>query len=148
MRANQKRSIGFIFLILFFGVICGSILSQFIGAFFPAGVVKDFFLTSNSIGWGINPNNWIDLFIIRIKNDAKMNRDDLIQFLSDQGIGTSVHYVPLHRQPYWRNKYNLTKNMFPAADQAYLSMISIPLYTAMTDEQQDRVIKALHDALG
>ena len=88
------------------------------------------------------------LFIIRIKIDAKMNRDDLIQFLSDQGIGTSVHYVPLHRQPYWCNKYNLTNNMFPAADQAYLSMVSIPMYTAMTDEQQDRVIKALHDALG
>ena len=88
------------------------------------------------------------LFIIRIKNDAKMNRDDLIQFLSDQGIGTSVHYVPLHRQPYWCNKYNLTNNMFPEADQAYLSMVSIPMYTAMTDEQQDRVIKALHDALG
>ena len=88
------------------------------------------------------------LFIIRIKIDAKMNRDDLIQFLSDQGIGTSVHYVPLHRQPYWCHKYNLTNNMFPAADQAYLSMVSIPLYTAMTDEQQDRVIKALHDALG
>jgi dTDP-4-amino-4,6-dideoxygalactose transaminase len=88
------------------------------------------------------------LFIIRIKIDAKMNRDDLIQFLSDQGIGTSVHYVPLHRQPYWCNKYNLTNNMFPATDQAYLSMLSIPLYTAMTDEQQDRVIKALHDALG
>ena len=88
------------------------------------------------------------LFIIRIKIDAKMNRDDLIKFLSDQGIGTSVHYVPLHRQPYWCNKYNLTNNMFPATDQAYLSMISIPLYTAMTDEQQDRVIKALHDALG
>ena len=87
------------------------------------------------------------LFIIRIKIDAKMNRDDLIQFLSDQGIGTSVHYVPLHRQPYWCNKYNLTNNMFPATDQAYLSMISIPLYTTMTDEQQDRVIKALHDAL-
>ena len=67
MKSNQKRSIGFIFLILFFGVIAGSILSQFIGAFFPDGVVKDFFLTSNSIGWGINPNNWIDLYVIRLK---------------------------------------------------------------------------------
>ena len=67
MKSNQKRSILFIFLILLFGVILGSILSQFIGAFFPEGVVKDFFLTSHSIGWGINPNNWIDLFVIRIK---------------------------------------------------------------------------------
>ena len=67
MGSNQKRSIGFIFLVLFFGVISGSILSQFIGAFFPEGVVKEFFLTSNSIGWGINSNNWIELFVIRIK---------------------------------------------------------------------------------
>ena len=67
MKANQKRSIGFIFLVLFIGVICGSILSQFIGSFFPEGVVKEFFLTSNSIGWGNNPNNWIDLFVIRFK---------------------------------------------------------------------------------
>jgi len=67
MESNQKRSISLIFLVLFFGVIAGSILSQFIGAFFPPGVVKDFFLTSNSIGWGIKPDNWIDFFVIRFK---------------------------------------------------------------------------------
>ena len=67
MKSNQKRSISFIFLVLLFGVIVGSIFSQFIGAFFPEGVVKDFFLTSNSIGWGIKPDNWIDLFVIRFK---------------------------------------------------------------------------------
>ena len=67
MKSSQKRSISFIFLVLFFGVISGSILSQFIGAFFPPGVVKDFFLTSTSIGWGIRPDNWIDLLVIRFK---------------------------------------------------------------------------------
>jgi dTDP-4-amino-4,6-dideoxygalactose transaminase len=87
------------------------------------------------------------LFVIRLQDDARMNRDELIQFLSDKGIGTSVHYVPLHRQPYWRDRYQLTNDMFPETDKAYLSMISIPLYTAMTDEQQDRVIQALHEAL-
>ncbi len=88
------------------------------------------------------------LFIIRLQVGAKINREKLIQFLSDKGIGTSVHYVPLHRQPYWRDKYELTNDMFPESDKAYLSMISIPLYTAMTDKQQDRVIEALCDALG
>jgi dTDP-4-amino-4,6-dideoxygalactose transaminase len=87
------------------------------------------------------------LFVIRLQNDARMNRDELIQFLSDKGIGTSVHYVPLHRQPYWRDRYQLTNDMFPETDKAYLSMVSIPLYTAMSDEQQDRVIQALHEAL-
>ena len=87
------------------------------------------------------------LFVIRLKDEAKMNRDELIQFLSDKGIGTSVHYVPLHRQPYWRDRYQLTNDMFPETDRAYLSMVSIPLYTAMSDRQQDRVIQAMHEAL-
>ena len=87
------------------------------------------------------------LFVIRLQDSAKINRDDLIQFLSDKGIGTSVHYVPLHRQPYWRDRYQLTNDMFPVTDNAYQAMLSIPLYTAMTDEQQDRVIHALHEAL-
>ena len=87
------------------------------------------------------------LFVIRLQDNAKINRDDLIQFLSDKGVGTSVHYVPLHRQPYWRDRYQLTNDMFPVTDNAYQAMVSIPLYTAMTDEQQDRVIRALHEAL-
>ena len=67
MKANQKRSIAFIFLVLFIGIIISSILSQLIGGILPDGVVKEFFLTSRSIGWGIQPNNWIDLFVIRFK---------------------------------------------------------------------------------
>ena len=87
------------------------------------------------------------LFVIRLKSNARMNRDELIQFLSDKKIGTSVHYVPLHRQPYWRDRYTLRPEMFPVSDAAYTSMLSIPLYTAMTDVQQDRVIEALLEAL-
>ena len=87
------------------------------------------------------------LFVIRLKNNARMNRDELIQFLSDKKIGTSVHYVPLHRQPYWRDRYTLRPEMFPVSDAAYASMLSIPLYTAMTDVQQDRVIESLLGAL-
>ncbi len=89
MKSNQKRSIGFIFLILFFGVIAGSILSQFIGAFFPDGVVKDFFLTSNSIGWGINPNNWIDLYVIRLKTGFFVD----ISVVSLLGMGISWYFL-------------------------------------------------------
>ena len=89
MKSNQKRSIGFIFLTLFFGVIAGSILSQFIGAFFPEGVVKDFFLTSNSIGWGINPNNWIDLYVIRLKTGFIVD----ISVVSILGVGISGYFL-------------------------------------------------------
>jgi dTDP-4-amino-4,6-dideoxygalactose transaminase len=87
------------------------------------------------------------LYVIRLSADAKVTRDDVIQGLSDRGIGTSVHYVPLHRHPYWRDRYQLTPAMFPQADEAYRSMLSIPLFTAMSDADQDRVISALSEVL-
>ncbi|MDM0039470.1 DegT/DnrJ/EryC1/StrS family aminotransferase [Variovorax sp. J22G21] len=88
------------------------------------------------------------LYVIRLAPAATVNRDALIQALADRGIGTSVHYVPLHRQPYWRDRYALKPEMFPHAEAAYQSMVSIPLFTAMTDGDQDRVIAALREILG
>ena len=88
------------------------------------------------------------LYVIRLTEAAAVTRDAVIQGLSDRGIGTSVHYVPLHRHPYWRDRYQLTPAMFPQAEAAYQAMISIPLFTAMTDADQDRVIHALHEVLG
>ncbi len=88
------------------------------------------------------------LYVIRLAEGARLSRDALVQGLSDRGIGTSVHYVPLHRHPYWRDRYQLTPGMFPQADAAYQAMVSIPLFTAMSDADQDRVIAALHQLLG
>jgi len=88
------------------------------------------------------------LYVIRLNpSSAKVTRDQVIQGLSDRGIGTSVHYVPLHRQPYWRDRYGLTPEMFPQSDAAYQSMLSIPLFTAMSDADQDRVIAALREVV-
>ena len=88
------------------------------------------------------------LYVVRLREDAPLERDDAIQALSDRGIGTSVHYVPLHRHPYWRDRYQLAPAMFPHADAAYRAMVSIPLFTAMSDDDQGRVIAALQDILG
>ncbi|MET3913646.1 dTDP-4-amino-4,6-dideoxygalactose transaminase [Variovorax sp. OAS795] len=88
------------------------------------------------------------LYVIRLDATARLGRDALIQALSDRGIGTSVHYIPLHRQPYWRDRYSLNAEMFPHSEAAYQRMLSIPLFTAMTDADQDRVIAALHELLG
>ena len=83
------------------------------------------------------------LFVLRLSDAAHVTRDEVIQRLSDAGIGTSVHYVPLHRQPYWRDRYGLMPEKFPHAEQAYRRMFSIPLFTAMSDDEQGRVIAAL-----
>lgn len=87
------------------------------------------------------------LYVIRLDASAKVTRDEVIQGLSDRGIGTSVHYVPLHRQPYWRDRYGLEPGMFPHSEAAYQAMLSIPLFTAMSDADQDRVISALRQIL-
>ena len=87
------------------------------------------------------------LFVLRLSDAACVTRDAVIQALADAGIGTSVHYVPLHRQPYWRERYGLRPEQFPQADQAYQRMFSIPLFTAMSDVEQGRVIAALRAVL-
>lgn len=87
------------------------------------------------------------LYVVRLTDKARISRDELIQQLSDYGIGTSVHFIPLHRHPYWRNTYCLKPEQFPEADAAYRSMLTLPLYTKMTDADQQRVIVALHGLL-
>jgi dTDP-4-amino-4,6-dideoxygalactose transaminase len=88
------------------------------------------------------------LYVVRLAQGARLGRDALIQALSDRGIGTSVHYVPLHRHPYWRDRYQLRAEQFPQADAAYQAMLSLPLFTAMQDCDQNRVIAALQEELG
>jgi len=76
-----------------------------------------------------------------------IGRDALIAQLAERGIGTSVHFIPLHRQPYWRDSYGLRAHDFPVAEAAFETMLTLPLYTRMRDADQERVIAALHELL-
>jgi dTDP-4-amino-4,6-dideoxygalactose transaminase len=89
------------------------------------------------------------LYVVRLAPGARMgSATRSSRPCRMRGIGTSVHYVPLHRHPYWRDRYGLTPEQFPQADAAYQAMLSLPLFTAMSDADQDRVIAALHELLG
>jgi dTDP-4-amino-4,6-dideoxygalactose transaminase len=88
------------------------------------------------------------LYVVRLSDEIRKSRDEVIAALAALGIGTSVHYVPLHRQPYWRDRYGLRAEMFPNAETAYRRMISIPLSAGMSDAVQERVIDALTIVLG
>ena len=63
------------------------------------------------------------------------------------GIGCSVHYIPLHLQPYWRDRYALTPAMFPHSHHAFEQLLSLPIYTRMSDADVERVVAAVRDAL-
>jgi len=87
------------------------------------------------------------LYVLRLGSGARVTRDEFIARLFGAGIGCSVHYIPLHLQPYWRDRYRLTPEMFPHSQRAYERMVSLPLYTRMTDADVQRVIDAVRAAL-
>ncbi|MCV2349744.1 DegT/DnrJ/EryC1/StrS family aminotransferase [Paucibacter sp. Y2R2-4] len=83
------------------------------------------------------------LYVLRLSDTADIDRDAFIEAMFAAGIGCSVHYIPLHLQPYWRDRYGLTSEQFPHSQKAYERSFSIPLYTAMSDADVQRVIDAV-----
>lgn len=88
------------------------------------------------------------LYPIRLTDESPLERDEFIVKMAEKNIGCSVHFIPLHRQPIWRDGYDLTNEMFPHAEKAYLNIASIPLFTKMSEDDQDYVIKTIHELLG
>jgi dTDP-4-amino-4,6-dideoxygalactose transaminase len=87
------------------------------------------------------------LYVVRLTDDAPVSRDRLIELLYAAGIGCSVHYIPLHLQPYWRDRYGLVPERFPHSQRAYERMLSLPLYTRMGDADVKRVCDAVRTIL-
>jgi dTDP-4-amino-4,6-dideoxygalactose transaminase len=83
------------------------------------------------------------LYVLRLLPQAGISRDTAIERLFAQGIGCSVHYIPLHLQPYWRERYGLLPGQFPHAHNAYEHMFSLPIYTRMEQADVQRVIQAV-----
>ncbi len=77
---------------------------------------------------------------------ADITRAQLMHALRDQGIGTQVHYIPVHRQPYYRDLYGDFD--LPGADAYYKRALSLPLFVSMKDEDVDRVVTTLGKVLG
>jgi dTDP-4-amino-4,6-dideoxygalactose transaminase len=87
------------------------------------------------------------LYVLRLADDTAIERDRCIERLFEAGIGCSVHYIPLHLHPYWRERYALTPQMFPHSHKAYQRMLSLPLYTRMSDADVVRVADAVRAIL-
>ena len=87
------------------------------------------------------------LYVLRLGEVAGIARDRFIEKLYEAGVGCSVHYIPLHLHPYWRDRYGLRAEMFPHSQHAFERMVSLPLYTRMSDGDVERVIAAVRAAL-
>lgn len=89
------------------------------------------------------------IYALRLNLDQiNITRDQFINELSERKIGTSVHYIPLHRMPYWKNTYELEDESFPNSTETYHRIVSLPNFASMTDPEVDSVISAVRDILG
>jgi len=88
------------------------------------------------------------LYVVRLKRDTlgKSHRK-VFEELRSRGIGVNVHYMPVHLQPYYR-ELGFHPGQFPESETHGQSALTLPLYAALSDQQQDRVIEALHQVLG
>lgn len=86
------------------------------------------------------------LYVVRLRPESlRINREDFIAELKTRGIGASVHFIPIHHHPFYRETYGWAPGDFPVADAAFETMVSLPLYTRMTDSAIDRVVTAVED---
>ena len=88
------------------------------------------------------------LYVVRLADAAPLDREAFIERLFALGIGCSVHYIPLHQHPYWRERYGLDAARFPHSQRAYERMASLPIYTKMSDADVERVVAAVREVLG
>ncbi len=90
--------------------------------------------------WHIFPI-WID------SKELGLTRNQLIKALWKRNIGTSVHFIPLHLQPFYQKEYQYKKGDFPVVEKIFAGIVSLPLFPKMTNKDIDDVINAIHDAV-
>lgn len=84
------------------------------------------------------------LYVLRLRPEAlTIDRDQFIRELESRNIGTSVHFIPVHLHPYYRDKYGYAAGDFPVAYENYRRLLSLPLSPRLTDEDLADVIEAV-----
>ena len=85
------------------------------------------------------------LYVVRIRRAFGMHRDAVVEALADAGIGASVHFIPIHHQPYFRRLLGPGECDMPAADRVFPELLSLPMHPGLTDPDVERVSEVLAD---
>lgn len=89
------------------------------------------------------------LYVLRLNLDAlTIDRDRFIHELRERNIGTSVHFIPVHLHPYYRDKYGYAPADLPVSHATYERIVSLPLHPRLSDRDVDDVIEAVLDVAG
>lgn len=87
------------------------------------------------------------LYVVRLKNSVRgKTHRQVFNELRQRGIGVNLHYMPVHLQPYYR-ELGFSQGQYPEAEAHGESAITIPMYAALMDQQQDQVVAALQEIL-
>jgi perosamine synthetase len=87
------------------------------------------------------------LYVIRIKKEAGITRNKLFQKMTDDGIGLSVHYTPLHLLSFYKRFLDNKSKAFPVAERIYKEILSLPLYPTLTRRNIDFITKKIKDSI-
>jgi dTDP-4-amino-4,6-dideoxygalactose transaminase len=84
------------------------------------------------------------LYVVQLDRSFGVDRDTFIQRLSERGVDCSVHFIPLHHQPYFQRMLSSHPHQtFPVADAAFPRIVSLPFYPGLNDDMLDRVCEEI-----
>jgi dTDP-4-amino-4,6-dideoxygalactose transaminase len=89
--------------------------------------------------------NW-HLYVIRL-HDVGMSRNDFVEALKQRGIGSAVHYLPIHYHPYYRERYGFRAGDYPVAEAEFERLVSLPLFPLMREDDVARTVRAVEDVI-
>jgi dTDP-4-amino-4,6-dideoxygalactose transaminase len=95
----------------------------------------------------VNGRHAWHLYIVKLREGGETRRDSVIEALKAKGIGTSVHFIPLYMQPYYKKHYAQTRRDFPNSYDHYKGAITLPLYVDLKEEEIKYVAEAFKQAL-
>jgi dTDP-4-amino-4,6-dideoxygalactose transaminase len=88
------------------------------------------------------------LYVLRVHTyRLRIDRDRFIQELAERGVHASVHFIPLHLQPAYQNRYGYREGDLPTAEQEYRRYFSLPIYPTMTEAEVEYVISSVADVV-
>lgn len=87
------------------------------------------------------------LFPIVLNENSTISRNEFIEKMSEQGVGTSVHYKPIHQLTYYKERYNLIEEDYPNAQLTWSGNVSLPLYPYMTYEELQYIVDTVKNIL-
>lgn len=88
------------------------------------------------------------LYVLRLHPEAlRIDRDTFIRELAARGVSASVHFIPLHLQPFYQRNFQYKKGDLPVAEEQYLRSVSLPIYPGMTSGEISHVIESVSDII-